>query len=235
MPVAKLDAAKRGPKPCPFCGIVSGDQKSFLVFDDALSCRVSGLPAAASRPCAPGPLRTAMTLADTPDDVMAALGVRLKRLSNGIMKAMDAGRISAPNNVVSQSVPHVHFHIVPRRKGDGLFSAGMIWKRVAYRSDEERESIAARIRAAIAEGAAMSSRGCGAAGRARPAGYRRRPSCPRVVRAAAGRYRPRSGCASRPRWRGARPPAQSGNRTLPKICGRRHGPIAPKGRPFRSY
>jgi histidine triad (HIT) family protein len=155
LPVAKPDAAKRGPKPCPFCGIVSGDQKSFLVFDDALSVAFLDY-----RPLLPGhvllvPRAHYETLADTPDDVMAALGVRVKRLSAGIMKAMDAeGIFVALNNVVSQSVPHVHFHIVPRRKGDGLFSAGMIWKRVAYRSDEERESIAARIRAAIAEGAA---------------------------------------------------------------------------------
>jgi diadenosine tetraphosphate (Ap4A) HIT family hydrolase len=44
----------------------------------------------------------------------------------------------------------VHFHIVPRRKGDGLFSAGFIWKRVSYASDAEREACAERIRAALA-------------------------------------------------------------------------------------
>ena len=63
------------------------------------------------------------------------------------------GSFIALNNVVSQSVPHVHFHIVPRRKGDGLFASGMIWKRASYRDDAERESYAARIRAALAAAA----------------------------------------------------------------------------------
>jgi histidine triad (HIT) family protein len=150
--IAKPDAVKRAPKPCQFCGIISGRQKSFSVFADALSVAFLDF-----RPLLPGhvllvPRGHYETLAETPDDVMAALGVRVKRLSAGIMKAMEAeGTFVALNNVVSQSVPHVHFHIVPRRKGDGLFSTGMIWKRVAYKSDEERESIAGRIRAAIDE------------------------------------------------------------------------------------
>jgi len=68
-----------------------------------------------------------------------------------VMRAFDAeGSFIALNNIVSQSVPNVHFHIVPRRKGDGLFSSGMIWKRVSYRDDAERESYAARIRGALA-------------------------------------------------------------------------------------
>jgi diadenosine tetraphosphate (Ap4A) HIT family hydrolase len=47
-------------------------------------------------------------------------------------------------------VPHVHFHIVPRNKGDGLFASGrMIWKRASYANDAERDEVATRIRSAI--------------------------------------------------------------------------------------
>ena len=91
------------------------------------------------------------TLQTVPDAVMAGLGPLLKRLSTGVMQGMDAeGSFIAENNIVSQSVPHVHFHVVPRNKGDGLFASGrMIWKRASYSGDAEREQVAARIRAAI--------------------------------------------------------------------------------------
>ena len=100
------------------------------------------------------PLSHYETLADVPDAVMAALAPRIKLLSGAVMQAVEAeGSFIALNNIVSQSVPHVHFHIVPRRKGDGLFASGMIWKRVSYRDDAEREAYAARIRAALAAAA----------------------------------------------------------------------------------
>ena len=152
MPHAPSEAGKRARKPCPFCAIAAGTQKGYVVFEDDLSVAFLDY-----RPLLPGhvlliPRQHYPTLAETPDDVMEALGVRVKRLSAAVIKAMAAeGSFVALNNVVSQSVPHVHFHIVPRRAGDGLFSAKMVWKRVAYKSDEERGTIAARIRAAMGE------------------------------------------------------------------------------------
>jgi histidine triad (HIT) family protein len=131
---------------------VAGTEKSFPVFQDALSVAFLDW-----RPLLPGhvllvPRGHCPTLADVPDDVMAGLGIRVKLLSAAIMRAMQAdGSFVALNNVVSQSVPHVHFHIVPRKKGDGLFSSGLIWKRVPYKSDAEREAIASRIRDTLAE------------------------------------------------------------------------------------
>jgi histidine triad (HIT) family protein len=81
---------------------------------------------------------------------MEGLGSRVKRLSTAVTEAMQAeGSFVALNNVVSQSVPHVHFHVVPRRRDDRLFSSGLIWKRVPYKSDAQREEVAARIRAAL--------------------------------------------------------------------------------------
>ena len=151
MSAAKPGVARGGPKPCIFCGIAAGTQKGFLVFADDFSVAFLDY-----RPLMPGhvllvPRGHYETLAGTPDAVMAGLGVRVKRLSAAVMEAMGAeGSFVALNNIVSQSVPHVHFHIVPRRKGDGLFASGrMIWKRVDYKDDTEREAVAARIRAAL--------------------------------------------------------------------------------------
>jgi histidine triad (HIT) family protein len=56
------------------------------------------------------------------------------------------GVFLAQNNVVSQSVPHLHTHVVPRRKDDRLFSTGLVWKRVRYASAAQMEEVAAAIR-----------------------------------------------------------------------------------------
>ena len=138
-------------KPCKFCGIVNGAEPSFTVYSDDLAVAFLDY-----RPLLIGHVLLAPrthyeTLQTVPDAVMAELGPLLKKLSTGVMQAMGAeGSFIAENNVVSQSVPHVHFHIVPRNKGDGLFASGrMIWKRASYANDREREEVAARIRAAI--------------------------------------------------------------------------------------
>jgi histidine triad (HIT) family protein len=151
VPGGKPNTQKRVPSSCKFCAIISGAEKSFTVYRDDMCTAFLDY-----RPLMLGhvllvPLAHYDTLADVPDAVMAALGPRIKLISGAVMGALEAeGSFIALNNIVSQSVPHVHFHIVPRRKGDGLFSSGMIWKRVSYRDDVERESYAARIRAALA-------------------------------------------------------------------------------------
>jgi histidine triad (HIT) family protein len=143
--------AKAANQACKFCGIVSGAEPSFSVYADDLAVAFLDY-----RPLLIGhvllvPRVHYVRLEDVPDAVMAGLGPLLKRLSTGVMRGMHAeGSFIAENNVVSQSVPHVHFHIVPRNKGDGLFASGrMIWKRASYAGDAEREQVAARIRAAM--------------------------------------------------------------------------------------
>jgi histidine triad (HIT) family protein len=151
MPTPKTAAGRQGSKPCKFCAIIAGTEKSFVVYADEFSIAFLDY-----RPLALGhvllvPIAHYATLADVPDQAMGALAIRAKLLSGALMRSLDAeGSFIALNNVVSQSVPHVHFHVVPRRTGDGLFSAGLIWKRVSYRDDAEREAIAAKIRAALA-------------------------------------------------------------------------------------
>ena len=70
----------------------------------------------------------------------------------GVRDAMEAhGTFVAMNNVVSQSVPHLHCHVVPRRFKDGL--RGFFWPRTTYADDEQRAAVAARIAAALAAAA----------------------------------------------------------------------------------
>jgi histidine triad (HIT) family protein len=152
VPAARISAEKRGEKPCKFCGIAGGTETGFALYED------DGFVAFLDyRPLKLGhvlliPRGHYETLDDVPDQVMGALAIRAKMISAAVMRAMAAeGSFIALNNVVSQSVPHVHVHIVPRSKGDGLFAAGYIWKRVSYRDDAERKDIAARIRAAFSE------------------------------------------------------------------------------------
>ncbi len=142
----------RTAKACKFCAIVRGEEKSFTVHADSLSFAFLD-----HRPLAIGhvllvPAVHYATIAELPENLAAALAVRAKRLSAAVMDAFAAeGSFLALNNVVSQSVPHVHFHIVPRHKGDGLFSSGFIWKRVAYENDAGREEAAQKIRMAMAK------------------------------------------------------------------------------------
>ncbi len=152
MASSKRASAGHAGASCKFCAILAGTEKSYTVFADEVAVAFLDY-----RPLIVGhmllvPRTHYATLSELPDEVMAGLAVRAKRLSQAVMRGLGAeGSFLALNNVVSQSIPHVHFHIVPRNKGDGLFASGrMIWKRAAYASDAEREEIAARIRAALA-------------------------------------------------------------------------------------
>jgi histidine triad (HIT) family protein len=146
----RLALPRGATKACKFCAIVAGTEKSYPVLSDALALAFLDY-----RPLALGhvllvPRQHYPTLDTVPDDVIEGLGVRVKRLSGAVREAMQAeGSFVALNNVVSQSVPHVHFHVVPRRRDDRLFSSGLIWKRMPYKNDAQREEVAARIRAAL--------------------------------------------------------------------------------------
>jgi histidine triad (HIT) family protein len=88
------------------------------------------------------------TLTDVPRSLLEPLFEAVQRVSAAVQEAMGSqGIFNAVNNVVSQSVPHLHVHVVPRTKGDGL--RGFFWPRQKYGSNEEAAAVAARIRAAL--------------------------------------------------------------------------------------
>ncbi len=136
---------------CAFCAIVSGETDAQIVFEDEVS-----LAFLDARPLFAGhtllvPREHHETLADLPEELLQPLFANARRLSVAIRDAMEAqGSFVAINNVVSQSVPHLHVHVVPRTRGDGL--RGFFWPRTTYATSAEAESYAARVRDALRAG-----------------------------------------------------------------------------------
>lgn len=134
---------------CKFCGIASQTLPSAVVFEDALSIAFLD-----TRPLFPGhtlliPKQHYETLGDLPPDLIGPFFQNAQRLADAIERAMEAeGTFVAINNRVSQSVPHLHVHIVPRRKKDGL--RGFFWPRQTYASEAEMKAAQSAIRAALA-------------------------------------------------------------------------------------
>jgi histidine triad (HIT) family protein len=88
------------------------------------------------------------TLAEVPDDLLVPLYATVRLLSRAVVDALGCqGSFVATNNVVSQSVPHLHVHVVPRSRGDGL--RGFFWPRTTY-ADGEAPSYARRLADAVA-------------------------------------------------------------------------------------
>jgi histidine triad (HIT) family protein len=135
---------------CRFCQIVAGDESAHLVFEDELS-----LAFLDNRPLFPGhsllvPREHHETLADLPGELVGPLFANAQLLSAAIPKAMrKPGTFVALNNVVSQSVPHLHVHVVPRKPKDGL--RGFFWPRTKYDSEDQMREVAERVRKAVAE------------------------------------------------------------------------------------
>jgi histidine triad (HIT) family protein len=133
---------------CVFCAIVAGQTPAHRVLEEDLC--VSFLDA---RPLFPGhvlvvPRAHRGTIADLTPGELAALFTSAQRLARALEVALGAdGTFVAMNNRVSQSVPHAHVHVVPRRKGDGL--RGFFWPRQKYASQEEAARIAGQIGAAL--------------------------------------------------------------------------------------
>ena len=133
---------------CLFCDIASGTVAAEIVFEDD-----GALAFLDHRPLFPGhclliPRAHYETLGDLPVDLLHPFFRAAQVLSVCVRDAMAAeGSFVAMNNRVSQSVPHLHAHIVPRRKKDGL--RGFFWPRGKYRDDEEMAAVATRLRAVV--------------------------------------------------------------------------------------
>jgi histidine triad (HIT) family protein len=130
---------------CVFCDIIAGTRPAHVVLSDDVA--VAFLDA---RPVFKGHVLVAprvhvVTLPDLPADLVGPLFLRVQQVSAAMPAALGAqGSFDAVNNVVSQSVPHLHVHVVPRTKGDGL--RGFFWPRTRYASDDEAEDYARRLR-----------------------------------------------------------------------------------------
>jgi histidine triad (HIT) family protein len=135
---------------CLFCQIVRRELTVRIVFEDD-NC-VGFLD---HRPVFPGhcllvPKEHYETLIDLPAQLVEPVFHDVQLLAHAVEKGMQAhGTFVAMNNRVSQSVPHLHVHVVPRRRKDGL--RGFFWPRYPYKSGEEAELVQASIRAAVDE------------------------------------------------------------------------------------
>jgi len=133
---------------CLFCRIASGDVPASIVFEDDVS-----LAFLDHRPLFPGhclliPREHYETLDDLPPHLVPPLFLTAQKLCLAMESGLQAaGSFLAINNRVSQSVPHLHIHVVPRRAKDGL--RGFFWPRGRYRDEAEAETIRISLAAAM--------------------------------------------------------------------------------------
>ncbi len=138
-------------KPCAFCAILRGEGGAEVVYEDEATLAFLDHSPLLQGHCLLIPRAHVATIYEADEATLTALAIASKRLAAAVTLAMQAeGVFIAQNNVISQSVPHLHVHVVPRRKGDGLFSPRMIWRRVKYDGPEQMAEIAGRIRAVLA-------------------------------------------------------------------------------------
>ena len=140
--------SKGNPDPCTFCGIIDDTSDSAVVFEDEVS-----LAFLDNRPLFPGhcllvPKEHYDTLNDLPGELIGPLFANAQKLSQAVESGLEAdGTFIAINNKVSQSVPHLHVHIIPRRHGDGL--RGFFWPRQGYRDQDHLREFQEAIRRAM--------------------------------------------------------------------------------------
>ncbi len=133
---------------CLFCRIVAGNASGHVVVDTPDVFAFLDI-----RPVFKGhtlvvPRAHIVTLPEMPTPLLTSLFVVVQHCATAMVEALGAqGSWVAQNNVVSQAVPHVHVHVVPRAKGDGL--RGFFWPRRKYASEPEMQEYAARLRAAL--------------------------------------------------------------------------------------
>jgi histidine triad (HIT) family protein len=133
---------------CLFCAIVAGDVPAHIVVDEPDVVAFLDI-----RPVFKGhvlvvPRAHVVTLPELPVPLLTSVFVVVQRCASAVVTGLGAqGSWIAQNNVVSQAVPHVHVHVVPRTKGDGL--RGFFWPRQKYTGDDEMAEYADRLRAVL--------------------------------------------------------------------------------------
>ena len=137
-----------GASGCIFCAIIEGRAASHRVLesDDCVAFLDT-------RPLFPGhvlvvPREHRETIADLSPAQAGSLFTHAREVSIAVESALGAdGTFVAMNNRVSQSVPHAHLHVVPRKRGDGL--RGFFWPRHKYASEEEAAALATKLRSVL--------------------------------------------------------------------------------------
>jgi histidine triad (HIT) family protein len=134
---------------CVFCNIITREIPGEIVFEDETVVAFLDV-----KPLFPGhvlvvPRAHVVTLPDLADDMVAPFFKRVRDVAAVLPRALSAGgTFVATNSVVSQSVAHLHVHVVPRKKGDGL--KGFFWPRTKYASADAMKEVADKIRASLA-------------------------------------------------------------------------------------
>ena len=137
-----------GPEGCAFCAIAAGEAEAAVVFEDERA-----LAFLDRRPLFHGhtlliPRQHVELLPELPPAEVGPLFERVQLLARAVPEAMGAeGTFVAINNRVSQSVPHLHVHVVPRTSGDGL--RGFFWPRHPYEDDAQLRAVQERVREAV--------------------------------------------------------------------------------------
>jgi histidine triad (HIT) family protein len=133
---------------CIFCEIIAGSKPAHRVLEtDAVVAFLDARPLFKGHTLVV-PRMHVETLADLPQAQLEPLFGQVQRITLALERGLDAdGTFVANNNKVSQSVPHLHVHVIPRRKGDGL--KGFFWPRTPYADEAEARATAEKIRAAV--------------------------------------------------------------------------------------
>ncbi len=133
---------------CRFCQIAAGEKAAHVVLEGDQTIAFLD-----HRPVFPGhtllvPRRHIVTLGDLPDELITPLFADARLLARAMEDGFGAdGTFVAMNNRISQSVAHLHVHVIPRHRKDGL--RGFFWPRQRYASEEEAAEVATRVRAAV--------------------------------------------------------------------------------------
>ena len=134
---------------CLFCEIISGDVSATVVFEDEVCFAFLDHRPLFQGHCLLVPKNHFETLSDLPAHLVSPVFASVQLLARAVETALVAeGSFVAMNNRVSQSVPHLHVHIVPRKRKDGL--KGFFWPRTQYKNEAEMVEVQTALRSAVA-------------------------------------------------------------------------------------
>jgi histidine triad (HIT) family protein len=133
---------------CAFCRIVSSEVEAYTIYEDDRTIAFLDIGPLFAGHCLVCPKQHYDTLMDVPPEMLEPLFSTTQLIARAVEHGLGAaGSLIAVNNRISQSVPHLHVHVIPRRKGDGL--KGFFWPRRPYRDREEATETQQALQAAV--------------------------------------------------------------------------------------